>query len=266
LFDTIPSAGATAYTTETAAASSAANTTTKGELLERAKAAIEAGEQSLHAAAEALGLAQDDHSATQREMAEAVGMSASWVNKLLKWRRSGYKEHSPFGPTTKSGRVEHAQQRAKPSRALKAQEPKVTASPDPDDAAASAERRKAEYAKKEVETSSVTSPLEEFKSAVDYWLPKMDYNARCQAVEYLVAQSKVQAAMSNLIACAVSGPALPSDPQTTSADQVRLFRQRATDNGYRLVRVRSNSKAPLGSASPRIVSRVSRSITLWGPG
>jgi hypothetical protein len=125
-------------------------------------------------------------------MAEAVGMSASWVNKLLKWRRSGYEEHSPFGPTTKSGRVEHAQQRAKPSRALKAQEPKVTASADPDDAAASAERRKAEYAKKEVETSSVTSPLEEFKSAVDCWFPKMDNRAMGEAVSYAIARSKVR--------------------------------------------------------------------------
>ena len=78
----------------------AANATTKDELLRRAKNAIEASEQSLHDAAEALAAADDLYSATQREMAEAVGMSASWVNKLLKWRRSGYKDHSPFGPTT----------------------------------------------------------------------------------------------------------------------------------------------------------------------
>jgi len=72
------------------------NTTTKEDLLRRAKAAIRAGEQSLQEAAEALGLAQEGHAATQREMAEAVGRSASWVNALLKWRASGYKDDSPF--------------------------------------------------------------------------------------------------------------------------------------------------------------------------
>jgi len=92
------------------------NTTTRAELLRRAKTAIEAGEQSLHEAAEALGVAQELHGVTQREMANTIGKSASWVNKLLKWRRSGYKDHSPFGPTTKRGRVEHAQQGAKSSK------------------------------------------------------------------------------------------------------------------------------------------------------
>jgi hypothetical protein len=100
VFDTADNGEASVYAAESAAPLGTANTTTKAELLKRAKAAIEAGEQSLEEAAEALGLAEEDHSATQREMAEAVGMSASWVNKLLKWRRSGYKDHSPFGPTT----------------------------------------------------------------------------------------------------------------------------------------------------------------------
>ena len=96
MVDVIHPAEPSACPAEIAGASRAANTTTKAELLERAKAAVEAGEQSLHDAAEALGLAEEDRSATQREMAEAVGKSASWVNKLLKWRRSGYKDHSPL--------------------------------------------------------------------------------------------------------------------------------------------------------------------------
>jgi cytoskeletal protein RodZ len=58
----------------------------------------------------------EDFKATQREIAEAVGRSPSWVNRLLKWHRSGYKQYSPFGPTTKAGRVSHAQQRAKASK------------------------------------------------------------------------------------------------------------------------------------------------------
>jgi hypothetical protein len=188
MFDAIHTVEAPACTAQTAAASIAANTTTKAELLKRAKAAIEAGEQSLHDAAEALGLAEEDHSATQREMAEAVGKSASWVNKLLKWRRSGYKDHSPFGPTTKRGRVEHAQQRVKGSKARRPREPKMTASAAADDADAGA------YPKKEAKTqpSTVTNPLDGFKSAVDYWFLKMDCTAKCEAVNYAIAQSKVQ--------------------------------------------------------------------------
>jgi hypothetical protein len=43
--------------------------------------------------------------AIQREIARAIRGSASWVNRLLKWRRSGYKQSSPFGPTTRPGRA-----------------------------------------------------------------------------------------------------------------------------------------------------------------
>jgi hypothetical protein len=110
------------------------------------------------------------------------------AKEAVKWRRSGYTEHSPFGPTTKKARVQHAKQRA---RASAARESKVTAGTDADDAQASAERRKAEYAEKEAETlpSTPTSPLEEFKAAVDHWFPKMDCDAKREAVSY--AQSKV---------------------------------------------------------------------------
>ena len=126
------------------------NITTKAELLSRAKQRSRLANISLHDAAEALGVAQELHSATQREMAEAVGKSASWVNKLLKWRQSGYKDHSPFGATTKSGRVEHAQQRAKASKPHKTgTESQATA----DDPEVSAAKRKAEYANQETETA-----------------------------------------------------------------------------------------------------------------
>jgi hypothetical protein len=77
--------------------------TAKAKVLSRAKAAIEA--RSLRDAAEWLASAQQDFHASQREIAEAVGRSASWVNRLLKWRRSGYNEYSPFGPTTRAGRM-----------------------------------------------------------------------------------------------------------------------------------------------------------------
>jgi Homeodomain-like domain len=86
-----------------------AQETSKADVLRRAKAAIDAGESSLREAAEAVALAQKAFNASQREIAEAVGRSASWVNRLLKWHRSGYKECSPFGPTTQAARVAHAQ-------------------------------------------------------------------------------------------------------------------------------------------------------------
>src|SRR5947207_1472188 len=79
------------------------NSTTKEALLIRAKDAIEAGDQSLHEAADALALAQEDFKATQREIAEAVDRSAAWVNRLLRWRREGC-QGTPFGPGSKAGR------------------------------------------------------------------------------------------------------------------------------------------------------------------
>jgi Homeodomain-like domain len=84
------------------AAFAVGNTTTKADL-SRAKDAIEAGDQSLHDAAEALALAQEDFKASQREIAEAVGKSPAWVNRLLRWRREGC-VGSPFGPGSKAGR------------------------------------------------------------------------------------------------------------------------------------------------------------------
>jgi hypothetical protein len=63
------------------------------ELLGRAKRAIETGENSLHDAAEDIAAAREQ-GATQRQIAEAVGKSAAWVNQLLKWRPSGYQDNT----------------------------------------------------------------------------------------------------------------------------------------------------------------------------
>ena len=79
---------------------------TKAEVLSRAKAAIEAGE-SPHNTAERLAWAHEDFHASQREIGRAIGLSASSVSRLLKWRRSGYQQCSPFGPTTRAGRAAH---------------------------------------------------------------------------------------------------------------------------------------------------------------
>jgi hypothetical protein len=177
-----------------------ANTTTKDDLLRRAKNAIDAGERRLHEAADALAVAQEDFKATQREIAKAVGRSVSWVNRLLKWRQSGYKEHSPFGPTTTAGRVSHAKHRTKASKPRKASiEPKAAA----DDAEASAAKRKAEYAEQVPDaatgvifrgprSAACAKALAEFKVAVDIWFELMDYEARREAAAY--ANVKVEAA------------------------------------------------------------------------
>jgi len=105
--------------------------TTKAEVLSNAKVAIEAGE-SRRDSAERLAVAQENFSATQREIAEAVGRSAGWVNRLLKWRRSGYNEKSPFGPTTTAGRVARAQQRTRASMPRDPEATTATTSADAD--------------------------------------------------------------------------------------------------------------------------------------
>ena len=88
MFDSIQPPEASTYTAEPAVAPTASNTTTKAELLKRAKAAIEAGEQSLQEAAEALGIARELHGTSQAEMARALGISAGYVNLLENNERS----------------------------------------------------------------------------------------------------------------------------------------------------------------------------------
>lgn len=73
-----------------------AATITADELLERAKRTIDSAIISLRPAAEDIAAARD-LGATQREIAAAVGMSLGWVNALLKWRRNGYQDSTPFG-------------------------------------------------------------------------------------------------------------------------------------------------------------------------
>jgi hypothetical protein len=173
-----------------------ANTTNEADLLQRAKDAIDAGEQRLHEAAEVLALAHSDFKLTQRDLANAIGRSASWVNRLLKWRQSGYKEHSPFGPTTTTGRVSHAKQRAsKPRR-----------STIDHDAEASAAKRTAEYARQEAEheiaaTIAAQTPISrkyspaqakgELKFAIDQWWPRLDEAGRSEMTTYFMKKAEL---------------------------------------------------------------------------
>ena len=71
------------------------------EALERAKTAIAAGEGYLRKAAEEMALAQS-LGASQREIADGVGKSAAWVNRLLQWRQSGYQDDTPLWTAVQS--------------------------------------------------------------------------------------------------------------------------------------------------------------------
>ena len=64
-------------------------TLTTEELLSRAKRNIDSCERPLREAAEDIAKAREQ-GATQRDIALAVGKSPAWVNRLLKWRLSGY--------------------------------------------------------------------------------------------------------------------------------------------------------------------------------
>ncbi len=180
---------------ETTAPSTAVNTTTKAELLSRAKAAIEASDSSLRNAAEALALAQGDFNATQREIAAAVGKSVAWVNRLLQWQREDC-QGTPFGPGSKASR--------KRRKRVQATEQGPPHKADADHAEASAEKRKAEYAKQEADAGTSTSTdakatstnakasgdaLAEFKCAVDQYVPRMDRAAKKEATDYFLKKT-----------------------------------------------------------------------------
>ena len=132
------------------------NTTTKAELFSRAKDAIAAGDQSLHDAAEALALAREDFKASQREIADAVGKSVAWVNRLLQWRRQGF-VGTPFGPGSKARRERQ--------KSVQAPEQRGPSKIDADNAEASTEKFRTEHAEREAEpkTTTVNSPLAGFK-------------------------------------------------------------------------------------------------------
>jgi hypothetical protein len=111
------------------------------ELLDRAKRAIETGENTLHDAAKDIAAAREQ-GATQRQIAEAVGKSAAWVNRLLKWRHSGYQDDTAFGPQARASR-----QRVRRVQATeqKKEKPATTS----EQAQAAAARARAETAKAE---------------------------------------------------------------------------------------------------------------------
>src|SRR4051794_35772324 len=78
-----------------------------GNSLFQAKIAVHDGERSFRAAAEHMARAQA-LGAKQRQIADAVGKTVGWVNRLLQWRKSEYKDETPFGPQSKASRERRA--------------------------------------------------------------------------------------------------------------------------------------------------------------
>jgi hypothetical protein len=72
-------------------------------LLSQAKLAIEANDRP--EAADAMFIAHEKYGATQQQIAAAVGRSQPWISCMLRWRREGFKDDTPFGPASKEARM-----------------------------------------------------------------------------------------------------------------------------------------------------------------
>jgi len=122
-------------------------------LHDKAWRAIESGEEKFRDAAEYLAEAQK-LGASQRQSAKAIGMSPAWVNALLKWRRSGYRDRCPFPRSNR--RVQPAERRMAsrtPASAEQAQAQPARA--DAERAKAEAQKAKAEASKAQAEFQKV---------------------------------------------------------------------------------------------------------------
>jgi hypothetical protein len=185
-------------TTSVVGSSTGTNTRTKAELLRNAKAAIEIGDQSFREAAEALAIAQELHGASQAEMARAVGKSEAWVSRLLQWRREGYRKESPFGPTTKAGRLAHAKDRAA-SGASKPRTPRAKLPCGKSRLERSGAQPLASPTTGQLKASTAigagagasTKALAEFKYAVNLYVPKMNNAAKTEATAYFLEKASV---------------------------------------------------------------------------
>jgi hypothetical protein len=146
------------------------------ELLIRAKRAIESGDTSMRAAAEDIAGAQEQ-GATQRQIAEAVGKSAAWVNRLLRWRRSGYQDGTAFGAQARASR-----QRARGVQSPKQQTRKTEkAAATIEQAEAAASRARAEMAKVEAakaKAEAEKAKAEAAKAKADYRTARANERAR----------------------------------------------------------------------------------------
>jgi hypothetical protein len=151
------------------------STETKEGLLVKAKKSIEAGDKAWRDAAEALVKA-GMLGATQEEMAEAVGKSQTWVSRLLKWQREGYKEENPFGPTTKAARYAHANKnRGRKNRGKGGKQPPLTAVPPRPDA--------------DSPKDTVGVDLDKAKSIIRTWFALMTNEQKSALVAFVMQES-----------------------------------------------------------------------------
>ncbi len=178
-------------------------TTTNDELVKRIRAAIASSRDAMRDAANDLQTLQCQ-GMTQREIAAAVGKSVGWVNGMVSWRIGGCKGDSPFGPTTKRGRIQHAEQKsAKRGNVLKlaATAPKpegpileavileTVATPTPISAATPAPTPiSAIPAPAPAPTPApltTTMAFREFKFACEQYLPEMTDAERAEAIRFV---------------------------------------------------------------------------------
>jgi transcriptional regulator with XRE-family HTH domain len=168
-------------------------TATVKDLLELAKQCISRGEISMREAAEHIDEAMRlDKGLTQRAVAERIGMSAAWVNRLLTWKSRGYKSETPFGPQSQASRKKAAAvqatkqppEKVTPERLLrdKARAERDTANASAAEARAKAAeaRHKAEQAKQEAEAERLRASRLRAKGAAD-----ISYEQRARLVKLL---------------------------------------------------------------------------------
>jgi hypothetical protein len=169
---------------------------TVSDLLSRAKRAIASGEASLHAAAEDIAGAQEQ-GATQRHIAEAIGKSAAWVNRLLQWRRDGCHSDTPFGPESKAARQrakrvqateQKTQQSATTGEAVEAAAARAraeTAKAEADKAKAEARKAKADAAKAKAEAEARAAREQQFRASFANSTKELDWRQRDRLVKLL---------------------------------------------------------------------------------
>lgn len=76
----------------------------KSDLIAETKAMIVATDNTSRQIADNLATMQETYSMSQRQIAAAVGKSQKWVGEMLRWRREGFKDDTPFGPQAKEAR------------------------------------------------------------------------------------------------------------------------------------------------------------------
>jgi hypothetical protein len=124
-------------------------------LHDKARRAIESGEEKVRDAAEHLAEAQK-LGASRRPSAKAIGVSPAWVNALLTWPRSGYRDRCPFPRSNR--RVQLAERRMASRTPASAEQAQAQA------ARADAERAKAEAQKAKAEASKAQAEFQKARA------------------------------------------------------------------------------------------------------